>query len=45
MTFIMEEKNFDEWIKTAYNTLELIGENYKIINHPNKNDILKQNNL
>ena len=22
MTFIKEEKNFDEWIKTAYNTLE-----------------------
>ncbi len=44
LTFLMEEKNFDEWIKIAYNTLELIGDNYKIINSPNKSN-LKQNNI
>ncbi len=50
LTFLMEEKNLDEWIKIAYNTLELIGDNYKIINDPNKtyikqNNLLKNNNL
>lgn len=30
MTFPMEEKNFDEWVKTAYNTLKLVKGNFKI---------------
>ena len=44
LTFLMEEKNLDEWIKIAYNTLEIIGENYKIINEPNKTNT-NQNNI
>ncbi len=43
MTFIMEEKNFDEWIKTAYNTLELLEKKMPINKNSNKNDIFKKN--
>ena len=44
LTFVMEEKTFEEWVKTAYNTLELLGEKYKLLNDPLKTDI-NQNNF
>ena len=39
MSFMIEEKNFDEWVKTAFNTLELLEQKMSNNNHSNKNDL------